>query len=262
MDDLTVPVAIGAVVIAFVAVGVSLWTAVIANKTAQASLVSTFLERYGSNGMHHHLATLGDFGQNEGKSILHDLAPLAENPDHVDDEVVNHARGYHDAPGIDHEPARRDVNNFYKRAWLLHENGYLTAKALRIIARTQGYNLLFAVVRPLTFATQLIEIRGGNTELFREDVADVSALGWFAKFENFSRQDRAAKIKIDHWITWGRNYWIALVFMVGGAGVWLLLNFKWPLTLDNMAWHPNLVTVAAGFLGIGMGRLLPVRPHQ
>jgi|TARA_B100000315_G_scaffold73364_1_gene66947 hypothetical protein len=53
----------------------------------------------------------------------------------------------------------------------------------------------------------------------------------------------------DRKITWG---------LIGcGAAVWFSLSFIWPLHMDNMAWHPSLVTAASVLLGFGLGRLLP-----
>lgn len=188
-------ISVGTIVIAIVAIMAlvtSFWTGKKANETAQANLLTTFLEKYGSEEMYEHLAALGKF-ERDNEPLLHYLVRLVRDPDDLDDDDIRNATQYHEGPGITLEPARRDVHNFYKRAWQLYQNGYLSAKALRIIAETQGINLFFNVVRPLTSATHLIKIHDGDIQSFQKDI---SVLDWFAEFDNFLSQGRVPIVPI------------------------------------------------------------------
>ncbi len=237
-------------IVAILALIVSLWTSKQAYATSQANLITTFLERYGSIEMYKHLAALGKF-EREEEPLLHYLVRLVEEPNDLDDDDVENAQRYINGWGDKLEPARRDVTNFYKRAWRLNQNGYLSDKALRVIAEGDGVNLLFGVIRPLLSATRLIKIYDGEIQSFQKDL---SSFGWLKEFENFLSKGRVPKKKIDQRITWG---------LIGsGLVVWSLLYFVWPLHLDNMDWHPNLVTLAGGLLGFGLGRRFPERPSQ
>ena len=91
----------------------------------------------------------------------------------------NLAAGVLPKAGESVEPARRHVFNFYKRAWQLHKNGYLGKKALSIIADTNGRELLFDVVHPLTRATHLHNVHDKNIPSYQ---ADLMRFDWLSEF--------------------------------------------------------------------------------
>ena len=60
--------------------------------------------------------------------------------------------------------ARRHVQSFFKRAWRLWKHGYLRTSDLKIIAHTDGFELLRDVARPLSMAVNLVIVQEGESE--------------------------------------------------------------------------------------------------
>lgn len=261
-------VGIAQIIIALAVVGAllaSVWAVVQAKKTAHANMVSVFLEEYASQRMHDHLWALGEFRDEKPKVI----DPLRRLVTHVDDLNADDVKCADTYAVIDTvggrrvvDPARRHVYNFYKRAWRLHENGYLGKKALSIIADTNGVELLFDVAHPLTRATHLNIVHKDNLQRFRKDLTRFDWLGGFSKFvkenlppesgEKESGEKESGKKesgKKDRIIPWG--------LMVVGILALIYLNTDggYPLTMDNMERHSIYQAAAALLIGVGVGHI-------
>ena len=253
-------VGIAQIVIALAVVGAllaSVWAVVQARKTAHANMVSVFLEEYASQRMHDDLWALGEF-RDEKPDVIDPLRRLVTHVDdlNADDVKCAHTYAVKDTVGgrRDVDPARRHVYNFYKRAWRLHENGYLGKKALSIIADTNGVELLFDVAHPLTRATHLNIFHKDNLQRFRDDLARFDWLGGFSKFvEENVPPESDMKDRITPWvlriIPWGLMGVgiLALIYLNTDAG--------YPMTMDNMDKHSTYQAAAALLIGVGVGHI-------
>ena len=174
--------------VATIIIGVAAVLALVANfrslkqakRTAHANTVSIFMAEYASTRMHDALVTLGKF-EKDHKTLLDDLSPLVTSRSNPTKSDVENAQRYMKNWRAKIEPARRKVSSFYHRAWLLYENDYLSEKAFLIIGRTSGKELLQTVVRPLTCAVHLIDLRHGDPEKYRISPPDFA---WLNKFKD------------------------------------------------------------------------------
>lgn len=169
-----------ALLIAGLAVVVSIYAIYMARRTAHANIISIFLREYASQEMYEALVALRNFEDDDGTLLLY-LENLATNPKDCDQEEVGVAQRYIDDWGDKIELHRRHVISFYDRAWKLYENGYLSKKAFLIIGRTSGNKLLFRIVRPLNCATHLINVCKGDPEEYRNNPPRLEWLDEFSK---------------------------------------------------------------------------------
>ena len=164
---------LAAIGVAALALCVSIWAVWQTRQTAHANIVLVFLKDYASKEMSDHLEELKKF-DDEGGTLLDVLAQYR-----FDNEYEFVAKKYVD----EFEPAlgssRRHVSNFYNRAWRLHQNSYLSKRALRIIASTNGFALLSRVIEPIAPATHLIKICGGDMRKFQ---GELDKFYWFKDF--------------------------------------------------------------------------------
>ena len=245
-------VGIAQIIIALAVVGAllaSVWSVVQARNTAHAKLVSEFLEEYASPWMHDDLKALGDFWD-EKPEVIDRLRRLVTDADDLDEDDVKYVQTYVNVTAPDWpqvELARRHVFNFYRRAWRLHENGYLGKKALSIIAEPKGVELLFDVAHPITRAVHLINVHRKKLQSFR---ADLGMFGWLKEFGKFVEKNEppeyGKKGRIIPWGLMGVGI-LALIYLNTDAG--------YPLTMDNMEKHSIYQAAAVLLIGVGVGHI-------
>ncbi len=171
------------VLVAWLVLCVSYSAAWHSKKAANASMLLGFLSDYSKPEMFTALQVLRTFWEDNGNLVL-ELKRLHTSTGKLDESDLSSAQKY----VVEHESkigtARRHVHSFYKRAWRLWKHGYLRASDLKIIADTDGFELLRDVARPLSMAVNLVVVQEGNVQAFRraarsfrwyDELADVAS---------------------------------------------------------------------------------------
>ena len=177
-------IAFAALIVSIVSVRASVVAVREAKNTAQANIVSGFLEMYASKEMGQHLKKLKKF-EDENSELLEKLTRITDNINNVDNDYLADSRLYETEKEGEFGPARRYVSIYYRRAWPLHCNDYLDEKVLGIIAETDGIDLLFRVVWPISLAHNLVEIHNGNLIEF---LSKRPKIDWFDDLRKFRNE--------------------------------------------------------------------------
>lgn len=237
----TVALAIIAIVAALAAWWMSRSSIKQSEKVAQASILKDFLDEYHAEEMRKHLSNLGEFEQNN-KRLLTDLNRLVTNKSDLSDEDISKTREYIENIEPKIGPSRRYVDKYYLNAQKLFDLGYLTEESFSVICDTRACGILLSTCRPLTHAVEL-KISEYDKTKFVENSRSFSRYDVFASFMNKSTPGRK---RIGGRVTAG--------IIVTGVVSWICFGLAMPLSIDNMEWHPNLVALAAIFVGVGLGR--------
>ena len=143
----------------FVAIGTLAFTAIIAfaswraaaasrqsaeaaKKSSEAQLLSQFLNEYASEEMREALRWLRDVEVKKPEVLS--LSP----------EIIQTRPTLWQ---IADSEQRRRVHYYFKRAYRLHEHGFLSVRSLELIIDSNGYRLLFDVVKPLSLAVNPLD---------------------------------------------------------------------------------------------------------
>ncbi len=171
--------------------GIVLMTAIAclaAKYTAIQNLVTSFQEQYSSRDMYNDLRALAEFERADkdevkGDNILKRLVPLIERPGEENTDALAAAELYVKLDKRDVEYARRNLNFYFKRAYRLYQRGYLPLEDLQLIVNTNGKDLLFRVVQPLSMADHLVLVSAKDWKRFKKGYEK----GWFNWFSELSK---------------------------------------------------------------------------
>jgi hypothetical protein len=155
-----------AVLVAWLALCVSYSVAWHSKKAANALMLHAFLSDYAKPEMFIALQVLRVFWEDNG-NLVHELKRLHTNIGEVDESDLSAAQKYVGEYESQIGTARRHVHSFYKRGWRLWKHGYLRRSDLRIIADSDGFELLRNVARPLSMAVNLVVVHEGDIQAFR-----------------------------------------------------------------------------------------------
>jgi hypothetical protein len=137
-----------AVAVAILALFVAAWATFQSRKATEAQLLLTLLSEYASPDMTASFWRLSAWAD----STLSDEV-RRKMLDGSPEEVIALYRSLAVGPEPYSEKLdmdRRRIHWFFKKAWQLHERGYLWAAGMEMVASTNGYGLMLRVVWPLS----------------------------------------------------------------------------------------------------------------
>ncbi len=194
-----------AIVIAALALWVSVQSVRMARKSSETNILLPFQQQYGSSEFESAMRLLDRFEREPNQSLNPDPLPslqrMAAHRENPEGEEFAAAEKYmrwvrvNGQVAVPVHDARRLINNFYRRAYQLYEAGYLGEKAYAIIADMERIRLLFRVCEPLTLATQFVRIDNSDENAFRQESG--RAFEWYDEFWCFCLRYRNRPMPTD-----------------------------------------------------------------